>query len=62
VRNNYPEGILDTRSNKVFSATIASLIHLGAYDVLLLKEDILALQEEVSKHFSEDRNEKLKIL
>jgi len=46
----------------VFPATIASLIHLGAYDVLLLKEDKLALQEEVSKHFSEDRNEKLKIL
>lgn len=59
-----PEGILDQQTNKVYSATLASLIHLRLTDsVLLLKVDRLALlQEEAANHFIEDKNDELKIL
>ena len=60
--DSYPTGIVCWKRNKVFSATLASLIHLGAFDLCILEEDRHALRDECSNHFSEDYNDKIKVL
>ena len=46
----------------MFSATLASLIQLGAYNLCILEEDKQALIDECNNHFSEDYNDKIKVL
>ena len=60
--NSYPTGIADWKTNKIYSATLASLVQLGAYNLCILDEDRQALRDECDNHFSEDRNNKIKVL
>ena len=53
--NSYPTGIADWKTNKIYSATLASLVQLGAYNLCILDEDRQALRDECDNHFSEDR-------
>ena len=58
---SYPTGIVDWKTKKVYSPTLASLIHLGA-TILITEEDKQLLEEECKSHFTEDCNGKVKVL
>jgi hypothetical protein len=62
IHNYYASGIMDLKLNKMYSATFASLLQLGAYDLCILQEDRDALKYDAKMHYVEDLSDKVMII